>query len=272
MNNLNQQQTLARIDRIGLESASQPAFGYLDNAAHTRYDWHQHSYHQLLYSLHGSAQVEVGTRRYLLPPQRAAWIAAGTLHRTTIGDLAGASIFFQPELISWTVEPICVFAAQPLLRAMIHEAMRWAPTPDPSDELPGPYFHTLALLCRKWMRQGDPFWLPSTDDPQLALSIDYTIQNLQNATLQRASGAAAMSERSFRRHFVAALGLTWRDFLLKARLLKSLELLSNPSARITDVALQIGFDSPSSFTKAFVSFAGETPRSYQNRVGESIVE
>src|ERR1035437_4777225 len=108
MKSLNQQQTLAQIEQIGLERVSQPAFGYLDVAANTRYDWHQHSCHQLMYSFQGSAQVEVGCRRYLLPPQRAAWISAGTLHRTTIGDLAGASIYFQPTLVSWTVEPISV--------------------------------------------------------------------------------------------------------------------------------------------------------------------
>jgi len=219
-----------------------------------------------MYSFQGSAQVEVGSRRYLLPPQRAAWISAGTLHRTTIGDLAGASIYFQPTLVPWTVEPISVFAAQPLLRAMVHEAMRWESAPIYADDLREPFFRTLTLLCRDWMQQCDPFWLPSSNDAQLARAIDYTLQNLQDATVQRASESAAMSERSFRRHFVAALGLSWRDFLIKARLLQSLELLSRPDSRITDVASQIGFDSPSSFSKAFGTFAGETPSSYQNRV------
>jgi AraC-like DNA-binding protein len=263
---LDQRQTLAHIERIGLESASLPAFGYLDAAANTRYDWHQHSCHQLMYSLQGSAQVEVASRRYMLPPQRAAWISAGTLHRTTIGDLAGESIYFQPAMVTWPVEPICVFAAQPLLRAMVGEAMRWEPAPNDADDLREPFFRTLALLCRDWMRQGDPFWLPSTNEAQLSRAIDYTLKNLQDATVQRASEAAAMSERSFRRHLVAALGISWREFLAKARLLQALELLSRPGSRITDVAFQIGFDSPSSFTKAFGVFAGETPRSYQDRI------
>ncbi|WP_420239861.1 AraC family transcriptional regulator [Telmatobacter bradus] len=266
MQKLDQQQTLAYIERIGLENAAQPAFGYLDVAANTRYDWHQHSCHQLMYSLQGSAQVEVGSRRYMLPPQRVAWISAGTPHRTTIGDLAGASIFFQPALITWDVEPVCVFAAQPLLRAMIDEAMRWESEAKAVDDLRGSFFRTLALLCRDWTRAGDPFWLPGTDDAQLSRAIDYTLQHLQDATVQQASAAAAMSERSFRRHFVAALGLSWRDYLVKARLLQSLALLSKPSARIIDVASEIGFDSPSSFTKAFGAFTGETPRVYQNRI------
>lgn len=266
MNKLDQQETLAQIERIGLESASQAAFGYLDDAANTRYDWHQHTRHQLMYSLHGSAQVEVGNRRYLLPPQRAAWISAGTLHRTTVGDLAGASIYFQPALITWQVEPVSVFAAPPLLRAMVNEAMRWQSAAEKNDELRESFFRTLALLCREWMNQRDPFWLPGTNDAQLSRAVDYTLHNLQTATVLQASEAAAMSERSFRRHFAEALGLGWRDFLVKARLLRALDLLAKPGTRITDVALQIGFESPSSFTKAFGIFAGETPRSYQQRI------
>ncbi|WP_420236179.1 helix-turn-helix domain-containing protein [Telmatobacter bradus] len=53
---------------------------------------------------------------------------------------------------------------------------------------------------------------------------------------------------------------------MKARLLQALALLSKPSARIIDVACEISFDSPSSFTKAFSAFTGETPRVSQNRI------
>jgi hypothetical protein len=56
------------------------------------------------------------------------------------------------------------------------------------------------------MRACDPFWLPGTNNVQLTRALDYTLQHLEDAMVQQASAAAAMSEPSFRRHFVAALG------------------------------------------------------------------
>ena len=45
--------------------------------------WVQFPGHYLLYASTGAFQLEVGNVRWLLPPQRAAWVAAGTPLRLT---------------------------------------------------------------------------------------------------------------------------------------------------------------------------------------------
>jgi AraC-like DNA-binding protein len=265
MRDLDRQKTDQYIRERGIGNTSALAFGHLDDSGDVRYDWHEHAYHQLLYSFRGAGQVEAGNARYFLPPQRAAWISAGTRHRTTLVNCSGTSVFFHPRLIRWKVEPIRVIAAPPLLQEMVKGSARWAPHSDASDPLRKSYFRTLALLCRNWLEQDLPFWLPETDDPQLARAIEYTLHNLQTASAEKASTAAAMSSRSFRRHFSAKLGTSWQDYLLKARLLRAMDLLSLSGARITDVANEVGFDSPSSFSKAFSEFVEETPSQYRSR-------
>lgn len=42
---------------------------------------HSHLRHQLLFSAAGSITIEMDNTLCLLPPRRAAWIPAGTVHR-----------------------------------------------------------------------------------------------------------------------------------------------------------------------------------------------
>ncbi len=53
--------------------------------------------------------------------------------------------------------------------------------------------------------------------------------------------------------------MSWQTYVLKARLLRAMDLLARPGGRITDVPRQVGFQSPSAFAKAFSQFAAETP-------------
>ena len=74
-----------------------------------------------------------------------------------------------------------------------------------------------------------------------------------------------MSERTLRRQFGAATGMTWRQYLLQSRLLRAMALLTEPGRSVIDVATEVGFDSVSVFTRAFVRLAGETPTAYRRR-------
>ena len=80
-----------------------------------------------------------------------------------------------------------------------------------------------------------------------------------------------MSVRTFRRKFQAEMGLHWRAYLTRARLLAAMDrLLSHPSEPITDIALAVGFASASAFSEAFRQFASMTPSCYRrNGLGES---
>jgi AraC-like DNA-binding protein len=268
MATLKEEKAEARLARLTREMLQVPAFGILEQARRSQYDWHQHPYHQLLYAIHGSVHVEVGKARYFLPPSCAAWIAAGTVHRTTLVNTELATVWFRPTLVRWPtaarqMPTVRIIAAPPLLREMVKHAAEYPSKIRGKDLLRKSYFRTLALLCESWITAEMPFRLPSSSDPQLARGIEYTLMHLQSARLSGASRAAAMSERTFRRSFSEHLAMTWREYLLRARLLSAMDLLIRPSSRIADAADQVGFNSPSAFTKAFVRFAGMTPSEYQ---------
>ena len=255
--------------RIGGADHAKKSFGNLTTSPKTRYDWHSHRHHQLVYSLSAAAQIEIGGIRHYLQPGCAAWITAGVVHRTTTGN-ALASVFFSRQLVKWKTPFIAVFPASPLLREMMIEAARWKPDEEDEQTLRTSFFRTLALLCKDWMLRETPFWLPDSTDPQISRALIYAQESLQTATIEAASDIAGMSERNFRRHFSASMCMNWRTYLLRARLLRAMELLAFPDSQVTAVAGYVGFDSPSAFSKAFQNFTGETPKRYQIRIVNSL--
>lgn len=53
--------------------------------------------------------------------------------------------------------------------------------------------------------------------------------------------------------------MTPHAYLNTARMLAALDRLAVRSLSITEVALEVGFETPSSFSHAFTAFVGETP-------------
>lgn len=241
-------------------------FAFCDPSGPVFYGWHVHAYHQLLFARSGAAQLETAEARFLLPPQRAAWIPAGLAHRTLISDAAGVSLYFAPDAVAAPGTRLRILVAPPLMREMILHAQRWPQGADLEDPLAHSYFATLALLCGEWLGQELPFSLPRAEHPALARAMDYAVADPGAATQAGALAAAGLSARSFRRVFRHETGMTWQAWLNQARMLAAMGLLAR-GERVTEVALTTGFASLSAFAKAFTLLTGETPSGYRRRVG-----
>ncbi|MER6440227.1 AraC family transcriptional regulator [Streptomyces sp. NPDC001185] len=82
-------------------------------------------------------------------------------------------------------------------------------------------------------------------------------------TIERLSGAAAMSRATFLRHFTRDTGTTVGAFLTRARLMAAAELLTTTDATVTAVAGQVGYSSESAFSRAFRTYLGTTPARFR---------
>jgi AraC family transcriptional regulator len=74
---------------------------------------------------------------------------------------------------------------------------------------------------------------------------------------------ACMSPYHFLRTFRAVTGVTPHQWLLRARLRDAAERLANTKTPVTDVALDVGFDDLSNFTRSFRAEFGASPRGYR---------
>ncbi len=227
--------------------------------------WHSHDMHQIEYALEGIAEVETVSTHHLLPPQQAVWIPAGLEHCTTLQRVRSVAVFFDPAMVRGADDRVRVLAATPLLREMIVFATRWPITRPESDPVADVYFDALAALVREWLEHEAPLSLPTSTDPIVRAVMQYTDAHLADVTRSAVCASVGVSERSLRRKFFAATGLTWREYLLQSRLLRAMGLLTDPNRTVLSVSTAVGFDSVSAFTRAFRRLTGETPTAYRRR-------
>jgi AraC-like DNA-binding protein len=257
---------------IDVDQAAAPAFGLADDLEPSQSEWHQHSRHQVLYALRGVLHLEVAGGSWLLPPHRAAFLTAQTAHRVVAErKVALRTVYIAPALLPAPDWDCRVFTVTPLARELVLYATRWSHDSDPADPLLRLYFQTLARLTLEWSERGRlPYRLPLAQSEPLQRATQRIRRQLGSPlAVADIARAAAMSERTLRRHFLLELGMTPQAYLHTARMLSALDRLADPEIPITTVALDVGFATPSAFSHAFLAFAGETPRDYRQRVTSS---
>lgn len=91
-------------------------------------------------------------------------------------------------------------------------------------------------------------------------------QNLTGElSIKEAAAKAHVSEFHFRHIFTELYGLTVGEYIRKRRLTLAARELSGGAARVVDVAVKYGYDSPDSFARAFERFHGSTPSAAKKR-------
>jgi AraC-like DNA-binding protein len=232
--------------------------------------WHSHDVHQIEYALHGVVEVETDSAHYLLPPQQAAWIPAGLEHQAVMNpDVKTVAVMFDRTLIPDGGDRARILAVSPLIREMMIYALRWPIERTVGDDISDGFFRTLAVLVCEALDHEAPLSLPTSDHPIVAAAMDHTKKHLDTATCADVSRAVSVSERTLRRLFADSLGISWRTYLLHARMLRAMALLAGPAQTVQETATAVGFDSVSSFTRAFTQFCGETPSAYRKRVADA---
>ncbi|MDH6242766.1 helix-turn-helix transcriptional regulator [Mycobacterium sp. OTB74] len=232
--------------------------------------WHSHEVHQIEYALHGLVEVETDAAHYLLPPQQAAWIPAGLQHQAVMNpDVKTVAVMFDPELIPDRADRARIIAVSPLIREMMIYALRWPidrgqGTAD-DEKVSDGFFRTLAHLVTEALDHEAPLSLPTSEHPIVAAAMTYTKEHLDSVTAEDVSRTVSVSERTLRRLFHDQIGLSWRTYLLNARMLRGMALLTSPEQSVQATATAVGFDSLSAFTRCFTQFCGETPSNYRRR-------
>ena len=77
------------------------------------------------------------------------------------------------------------------------------------------------------------------------------------------AGHCHMSESEFSRVFKKEHGHTFCDYLLKYRVNKACESLTDPTVQVKTVAFEVGFNDLSYFARTFRRYTGVTPSAFQ---------
>jgi AraC family transcriptional regulator len=133
------------------------------------------------------------------------------------------------------------------------------------------YLETLLdLLCVQLLRDHSAFSSQTVTSGtglrprQVRQVTDYMNVHLDEAVaLQQLADLLGLSRFHFCTAFRKATGLTPHQWLVRIRMERAQELLADGRLTVTDVALAVGYQTPSSFTQAFRAAVGFTPSAYR---------
>lgn len=94
----------------------------------------------------------------------------------------------------------------------------------------------------------------------------YMNQNLSDSlTLESVAAYAGFSKFHFSRLFKDFIGISFSQYLVRQRIHKAKLLLLTTNAGITDIAMESGFNSSSTFNRAFSGEAGMSPSDFRSK-------
>jgi AraC-like DNA-binding protein len=227
--------------------------------------WHSHEMHEIEYAVAGLAELRTRTTHYVLPAAYAAWIPAGVAHAPRLQNVTTIAVFFDPTIYSFDRDQPAIIPVSPLLREMLRYATRWRIDRRAEDAEARTFFCAIADVVRRELEFEAPFASPLCDDPVIAEVLAYTTAHLCDVTAADVCRAVGLSERAMRRRFATELGVPWREHLQRARLLRAMALLSEPTRSVSEIAASVGFGSASALARAFRAWTGESPLSYRGR-------
>jgi AraC-like DNA-binding protein len=137
---------------------------------------------------------------------------------------------------------------------------------------PARYQAALAILKSFAIQLGEcahrMLFAQATHEPQAVKNAKiYIHANLvEQMTLEGVAKAVNVSPFHFCKIFKRSTGLTFTDFVNRARVEKAKRQLMKPTARITEVAYDVGFQSLSHFNRSFRRIANESPTEYRSRM------
>lgn len=216
---------------------------------------------QLAYAARGVMNVSTERGAWVIPPHRAVWIPSGVVHRVTMtGRVAVRSVFFRRGMTRQRMpRSPCAVNVPPLLRELVLEATRQGLL---RRDVPAQARLARVMVDCLHVLPVAPLQLPMPRDPRARRAAERILAGPGDArVLHEAAATAGATRRTLERLFTAQTQMTLGRWRQRARLIEALRELAQGRA-VTEVALHVGYGSPSAFIAAFRAELGTTPRRY----------
>lgn len=230
------------------------------------FDLHRHEEDQLAWMGSGSLELAVGSDRWHLRRDHAAWIPSGVLHEMRFaepGELVSVYVdpSHRPDGGDWDRARVIRFDALggALLR---HLAADGVPTARRQA-----CFGVLRDLVRTAPVSHEVVALPH-DGRARAIAAALLADPADDRDLVAWAAGSGVSAKTIARAFIADTGRTFREWRVRARLHAAVGLLLRGDP-VNEVAPAVGYDSVSSFISAFRTRFGVTPAAYAARSRDS---
>jgi AraC-like DNA-binding protein/quercetin dioxygenase-like cupin family protein len=224
---------------------------------------HVHRRAQLIYATAGTMRVATDEGVWVVPPRRALWMPGGTRHGIVmLGEVTMRTLYVEEHAARFMPPACSVVPVSALLRELIVRATELPLQEDKS----GLGSHVVALILAELRdQQSLPLQLPMPRDARLRAVCQALIDKPgDQRPLEEWAEVANASPRTLARLFQSETGLTFGAWRQQARVLEAMGRLGGGEP-VTQVALDLGYESVSAFSAMFRRAVGASPRQFQNR-------
>ncbi|WP_038346075.1 AraC family transcriptional regulator [Acinetobacter sp. A47] len=238
-----------------------PVYAFSENYPHGHIeDWHSHERIQLIHTLSGVIRVQTQEGIWITPPGRGVWIPAHKPHALlSSGHVKARGVFIDASIQHGMCNECRVVAIPALLRELISSAIQIQHAIQPASRN-----ERLLQLILDEVRLLPTlaFSLPEPQSPKLQQLCQRIKNNLAlEWHLEQSARLLHISSKTLARHFQKETGLHYSDWVRQAKLMQAMIDLSL-NKPVLNVALDLGYESPSAFSAMFKRETSMTPSDY----------
>lgn len=228
---------------------------------------HSHLRGQLLGAVQGLISIDAGGSRWVVPATHGVWIPPNLQHSLlgSHGPFKGWSVYVANSACSELNSFPCILELTGLLREAVARSTLWENTVlEPSQR-------RLANVILDEIRtmRAVSLGLPMPSDPRIfkiAMALSDNPGDMRS--MEDWASWAGVSPRTMRRHFNSETGLKFTEWRQRVRLLRSLEMLA-AGMPVTEIALDLGYESVSAFIALFRRSFETTPNNYKEKMRDN---
>lgn len=239
----------------------------IDHAAGVELPRHAHDRGQLSVLLRGTLAITSSEGWWVAAPGLAIWVPPKVVHGARYSESSSLLNLRFPEAFTASLPGSCAsVVVTDLLRALALEAVRLNSSNGQAEALE--LIAKLLVLQVGQSQQGPRLFVPHGRDRRLQQAITLLRSDPgSSVTLDEVAARVHTSTRTLARLFTNETGMTfsrWREHL---RVVCAVDKLARGQS-VTQTALELGYQSTSSFTTLFTRLLGSPPRRYMRALQE----
>ena len=234
---------------------------------------HHHSEHEFFLPLAGEMTIEYEGQNFVAGPGKMLYVPPAIEHRFSSSTMGtGERVIWLVEHSLWKKHitkdfPITLLPLNTLAKELLFYLLL-------KREVSGEKYFISALIealgdslesfCLNNARLELTHLMGKITDERVLKSMKHLNAKLGTDSLSLVAETCGMSLRNFNRLFLKETGLTPKEYLQMKRIEKARSMLIETELTITDISLEVGYNSISKFIEAFKKLEGKLPSDFRN--------
>jgi AraC-like DNA-binding protein len=255
-----------------VDAIARPVFSLITEATFIgETEPHRHQKAQLMYVISGVLTMRAERGIWTVPPHCALWIPSGVSHAGRMaGHIKIASLYIDPGLAVPLDQDCGIVFVQPFLRELI---LRFDSEPllVPVDQ--GREARLISVLLDELAAAPlEPIHLPMPGDQRLRRLTESMIENpALRFTIDEWGARVGASNRTLSRLFQRETGMSFVRWRQQLHIGLALQRLAQ-GEQVTNIAVDLGYESVSAFISLFRRMLGTTPARYFGEINSAALD